>query len=62
MNALYNLIYGRKNSFYKNSDVADEADHVDENGFVLVNSEELQERCTEVFFNMLPFLYLYYMQ
>ena len=68
MNTLYNFVLGRKNSstFYANGDDADEAasddadEVVDENGFVIVNSEERQrERSTQVFF-ITPLFYFFH--
>ena len=55
MNALYNYILGRKNSStsYVTDDGVSDAvvnEVVDENGFVMVKSEDRQQtRCTQVF-------------
>ena len=70
MNTLYNFVLGRKNSSTANGDrdgddadeaASDDADEVvDENGFVIVNSEERQrERSTQVFF-ITPLFYFFH--
>ena len=64
MNALYNYIIGRKNSStsYVTDDGVSDAivnEVVDENGFVMVKSEDRQQtRCTQVFpIQLLSFFY-----